>query len=207
MNLSTKLRLSSAARFSSLLLITLITLTACSNSDTPPTAPANGGGNGGGPSGGGTHNSSSTLVDLDPVYFRGTEKKEVTCPTPQAQACYQDLGTCRIELVFSSDFQSVKVRALAPHPHDSTPQNTVLLSMGPMTATYNPQRQFYRFRDTSPQAPVRDMVLVAPQPDSPTQFSAEIWHNSHHDPMTCDSMTKITDPAELADTILQFDQF
>lgn len=203
-------RPSVSIKMASILLLTILSLTACSNSDETPVAPANGGsggGNAGGSPGGSNNNSSATITDLDPVYFRGMEKKEVTCPTPQAEACYQDLGVCHIELVFSSDLQQVKVRAIAPHPHDSTPGNTVPLLMGPMTATYNSQRQFYRFRDPAPQAPVKDMVLMAPQQNKPQQYRAEIWHNNHHDPMTCDSVAEITNPQELQETVTLFDQF
>lgn len=132
----------------------------------------------------------------DLLYFTGVEK------SPKGE-----LGPCYLELDYTDDLSQVTVRAVAPHPHESTAAAIVNLAMGPMVATYNSSAKIYRFQDNTDAAAVKDMVLYVEPQQNPSKYGALILHGNHHDPLFCEAVVPVTEPAALNNIKTIFDNF
>lgn len=165
-------------------------LTACGSSSNAQ----NGGNN---KKDGEDSNNPQDSSTIDALYFKGIKKAPLT----------GDLGPCYVELIYSADLSQVTVRAVAPHPHESTPQSIVNLSMGPTIATYNAAGKFYRFQDPADATPIKDMVLNVDPQQNPSKYGALILHGNHHDPLFCESLVPAIDPATLNEAKNIFDNF
>ncbi len=144
----------------------------------------------------GPANIPQDVAVSDLLYFTGVEKSPLG-----------ELGPCYLELDYTDDLSQVTVRAVAPHPHASTPSAIVNLAMGPMVAKYNSSSKFYRFQDSSDAAPVKDMVLYVEPQQNPSKYGALILHGNHHDPLFCEAVVPVSDPAVLNDVKTIFDNF
>lgn len=179
-------------------------LVGCSSSDDPSvvtTPPPAGGGSGSGNSGNNSTGNSGAAQPLPQgtlFYFKGFVQKETLCPVPQPLPCFTDLGSCYVEMSSPQDLSQIQLRIIAPHPHESTSQQTVEMGLGPFVATYDSQRRFYRFRDSAPQAPVKDLILFLDNQGVATQLKAEFWHDNHHDPMSCDALSELTTTPDIS---------
>jgi hypothetical protein len=131
---------------------------------------------------GGGENQQDTSSDSNLFYFQGIEKAPLI----------GDLGPCYVEVKYSDDLSQVTVRAVAPHPHESSAGVIVNLAMGPLIANYNSGGKFYRFQDNADGAPVKDMVLNTSVQTQPTKYGALILHGNHHDPLICESLSGVT---------------
>jgi hypothetical protein len=129
----------------------------------------------------------------EPVYFSGFE----SIP-------FKGQFECWVEVQYSEDFNEIQLRALTPHPHEA---DLKLVAVGPLLARYNDTGKFYRFKDPSASAPVKDMVLNAQDKQLPSTYGALILHGNHHDPIKCENLIPVTSGDELQKALDAFSGF
>lgn len=130
-----------------------------------------------------------------PVYFVGEQKISAT-----------ENKECFLELKYSADQKMVELRAIVTNGHEGD-----LAPVGVLQANYqfiggSVQKNGYYFQDKTPKAPVKQLVLVAEDVQNPTSLVAAIFHDGHHDPVTCVAITAAVD-AELVEAIELFANF
>lgn len=130
-----------------------------------------------------------------PVYFVGEQKVSAT-----------ENKECFLELKYSEDQKLVELRAIVTNAHEGH-----LAPIGAIQAQYqfvggSIQKNAYYFQDKTPKAPVKQLVLIAEDVQNPSSLTAAVFHDGHHDPMTCDSVTKAVD-AELVEATELFADF
>jgi hypothetical protein len=127
-----------------------------------------------------------------PVYFVGEQ-------TAVSKECF-------VELKYSNDQKQVTLRGIVTNAHEGN-----LAPVGELVADYifiggAIQKNGYYFQDKMPQAAVKQMVLIAEDSQAPTSLTAAIFHDGHHDPMTCENLV-VAEDAELAEAIELFADF
>ncbi|MBY0385290.1 hypothetical protein K2X05_09040, partial [bacterium] len=113
---------------------------------------------------------------------------------------------CFLELKYSADQKMVELRAVVTNAHEGH-----LAPIGSLQAQYqfiggSIQKNGYYFQDKTPQAPVKQLVLIAEDPQNPATLIAAIFHDGHHDPVTCEGIIEATD-AELVEATDLFANF
>ena len=127
-----------------------------------------------------------------PVYFVGEQ-------TAVGKECF-------VELKYSVDQKQVTLRGIVTNSHEGK-----LAPVGELIADYifiggAIQKNGYYFQDKMPQAAIKQMVLIAEDPQAPTKLTAAIFHGGHHDPMTCENLV-VAEDEELAEAIELFADF
>lgn len=126
--------------------------------------------------------------------------------TPGARY-FSGTNNCSVELLFSADQMQATVRVMSPSPHFVPSSQTEWISAGPHTARYIASRSLYRFQDSAPGAPVKDLIVYASGPGNPTRLSFLYWHAGHHDPVHCQNLTEATTAEQLQEMEERFAEF
>lgn len=113
---------------------------------------------------------------------------------------------CFLEASFSADLKTVDLRSIVNNEHEGH-----LVPVGPLKANYqfvkgSVQSNAYYFEDAKAAAPIRRLILISANPGAPTELLAAIFHDGHHDPVTCKALVPAVD-GELEEAIELFSQF
>jgi hypothetical protein len=113
---------------------------------------------------------------------------------------------CFVELKYSVDQKQVTLRGVVTNAHEGE-----LFPVGELIADYmfiagTFQKNGYFFQDKTPQAPVKQMSLIAEDPLNPTSLTAAIFHDNHHDPAICENLV-VAENEELAEALELFEDF
>lgn len=118
-----------------------------------------------------------------------------------------DSKECFIELKYSSDQKQVSLKAIVTNTHENH-----LIPIGELLADYmfvagSIQKNAYYFQDKTPKAPVKQLLLVAEDPIAPNVLTALVFHDGHHDPVSCDNLSEATGDKliEATDLFANFD--
>lgn len=100
---------------------------------------------------------------------------------------------CYLELKSNADPKTVEIRAIVTNTHEGH-----LVPIGALQAVYqfisgSIQKNGYYFQDKTPKAPVKQLILVSELQQSPTLLMAAIFHDGHHDPVTCEGLSPAVD--------------
>jgi hypothetical protein len=130
-----------------------------------------------------------------PIYYVGEQKISSTASSE-----------CFLELQYSSDLKEVSLRGILTNSHEGK-----YAPVGPLSAQYmfvagSIQKNAYYFQDKTPQAPVKQLLLIAEDPQVPTQMSAAVFHDGHHDPVVCENLL-LAEGDELAEASGLFSEF
>lgn len=130
-----------------------------------------------------------------PTYFIGQQKISAV-----------DSKECFLELKYSADQKQVALRGIVTNSHENH-----LVPVGELVADYmfvagSVQQNAYYFQDKTPKAPVKQLVLVAEDPQNPSVLTAAIFHDGHHDPVSCENLATATGD-ELTEAIELFSKF
>jgi hypothetical protein len=113
---------------------------------------------------------------------------------------------CYVELKPTANPKTVELRAIATNTHEN-----LLIPVGPLQANHQfiggsfKKNGFY-FQDKAPKAPVKQLILVSELQQDPTLLMAAIFHEGHHDPVTCENLSPAVDD-ELTEAIDLFENF
>ncbi len=135
------------------------------------------------------------LVKADwsaPVYFVGEQ-------TTVSKECF-------VELKYSTDRKQVTLRGIVTNSHEGH-----LAPVGELIADYifiggAFQKNGYYFQDKTPQASIKQLVLIAEDSQTPTSLTAAIFHDGHHDPVTCENLM-FAENEELVEAMELFEDF
>ena len=121
--------------------------------------------------------SSASANWSAPVYFIGEQKVSAV-----------DSAECFVELKYSSDNKQVTLRGIVTNSHEGH-----LAPVGELVADFtfiggSIQKNGYYFQDKTPQAAVKQLVLIAEDALAPTSLTAAIFHDGHHDPVSCENL-------------------
>jgi hypothetical protein len=117
-----------------------------------------------------------------------------------------DSKECFLELKYSGDQKQVSLRAIVTNTHENH-----LIPVGELLADYifvagSVQKNAYYFQDKTPKAPVKQLLLVAEDPMAPSVLTAAVFHDGHHDPVSCENLSVATGD-ELSEAIDLFANF
>lgn len=131
---------------------------------------------------------SRAALNPEARYYTGKIKVFMSNPV----ACY-------VEVVSPSNSSQVKTRAVMSLPHLSSQGQTIPLAVGAYVAQFVASKSLYRYQDTTPAAPVKDLVLNVVNNIVAKKFSILYWHKSagHHDPIVCDDLVEAVNPESL----------
>jgi hypothetical protein len=142
-------------------------------------------------------NSNATVVESgfgSAVYYVG----EKAALTGESQECFA-------EVKYSTDKQSVEVRALILEGYGES-----FIGVGPVVAKYGVIPNFtemgYYYEDSTGKEPVGALALVSPEAEEPSDIFANVLHIDHYHSASCDSLVLATG-VELTEAQEAFENF
>jgi hypothetical protein len=130
-----------------------------------------------------------------PVYFVGEQKVSKSV----SEECF-------LELQYSADETQVQLRGILTNSHEGKYVTVGSLQANYMFVAGSIQKNAYYFQDKTPKAPVKQLVLIAENPQAPSSLSAAIFHDGHHDPIACENLN-VAEGDELNEAIEFFAEF